>query len=70
MTAPPHLSPTAQKVLEVLRSNPGTAYSATDICELTDCSAGQAQIALDALVGAGLAVPQESTGGAATYVAT
>ena len=70
MTATPHLSPTAQKVLEVLRSTPGTPYAASDICELTDCTTGQAQIALDALVSAGLATTQESTRGAATYVAT
>jgi hypothetical protein len=70
MATTPNLSPTAQKVLEILRSNRGTPYAAIDICELTDCTTGQAQLALDALVSAGLAAPQESTRGAATYVAT
>ena len=70
MTTTPNLSPTAQKVLEILRSNRGTQYTASDICEMTDCSTSQAQIALDALVSAGLAAPQESKSGAATYVAT
>ncbi len=70
MTTTPNLSPTAQKVLEILRSNRGTAYAASDICEMTDCTTGQAQIALDALVSAGLATTQESKSGAATYVAT
>ena len=63
MATTPHRSPTKQQVLQIIQSNPGTPYSASDICELTDCSASQAQIALDALGSAGLAAPQESKRG-------
>jgi hypothetical protein len=66
-TAP--LSPTAQKVLELLRQNAGTPYTANDVCEVADCSTGQAQIALDALANAGLVERQQSAAGTATYIA-
>ncbi len=36
------LSPTTQKVLELLQQNRGTAYASTDVCEVADCSTGQA----------------------------
>ncbi|HSH81560.1 MAG TPA: hypothetical protein VLA19_23780 [Herpetosiphonaceae bacterium] len=63
------LSPTAQKVLELLQRNAGTPYSASDVCEVVDCSTGQAQIALDTLANAGLIERQVSTAGTSTYIA-
>ncbi len=68
MTATP-LSPTTQKVLELLQQNRGTAYASTDVCEVADCSTGQASIALETLAKAGLIERQESTFGAVTYAA-
>ena len=61
------LGPTAQKVLELLRQNPGTLYSADDVCEQADCSTSQAQIALETLANEGL-VEKQGQGLAATYV--
>ena len=63
------LSPTAQKVLDLLQQNAGTPYTASDVCEVADCSTGQAQIALDTLAEKGLIERQVSAAGAATYVA-
>ena len=63
------LSPTAQKVLELLRQSAGTPYSANDVCEVADCSTSQAQIALEVLANAGLVERQESAAGTTTYVA-
>ncbi len=63
------LSPTAQKVLEVLKRNAGTPYTANDVCEVADCSTGQAQIALEAIANAGLIERQQSTAGTMTYIA-
>ena len=63
------LSPTAQKVLQILQQNPGTPYAAADVCEVADCSTGQANIALEALANAGLVERQQSALGATTYVA-
>ena len=63
------LSPTAQKVLDILQQNQGVPYSASDVCEVADCSTGQAQVALDALAEAGLIERQQSAGGTMTYVA-
>ena len=63
------LSPTAQKVLDVLRQNKGVPHAANDVCEVADCSTGQAQVALDVLADAGLIERQQSAGGAVTYVA-
>ncbi len=60
------LSPTAQKVLQILQQNPGVPYTADDICEQADCSTGQAQIALDAIARAGLAERNEG-GSRPTY---
>ena len=68
MTTAP-LSPTAQKVLDLLQQHAGTPYSASDVCEVADCSTGQAQIALDALANAGLIQRQVSTAGTPTYSA-
>lgn len=64
------ISPTAQKVLQIMQQNRGTAYAPTDMCEVADCTTGQAQIALEALARAGLVQRQESVSGTATYVAT
>jgi predicted transcriptional regulator len=66
-TAP--LSPTAQKVLELLQKNTGTPYTATDVCEAIDCVTSQAQTALDTLAHTGLITREESAVGRATYVA-
>ena len=63
------LSPTAQKVLDVLQQNKGVPYGANDVCEVADCSTGQAQVALDGLADAGLIKRQESALGTVTYVA-
>ena len=63
------LSPTAQKVLTLLQQNQGVPYSASDVCEVADCSTGQAQMALDALAEAGLIERQQSALGSVTYVA-
>ena len=64
------LGPTAQKVLEILRQNRGTPYGPDDICEVADCSTGQAQIALETLANAGLIERQRSASGlTALYVA-
>ncbi len=63
------LSPTAQKVLDLLRQNKGVPYGASDVCEVADCSTGQAQMALDALAETGLIERQQSALGTVTYVA-
>ncbi len=63
------LSPTAQKVLDVLRQNRGVPYGANDVCEVADCSTGQAQVALNVLADAGLIERQQSASGTVTYVA-
>ncbi len=63
------LSPTAQKVLDLLRQNRGVPYGANDVCEVADCSTGQAQMALDVLADAGLIERQQSSAGTVTYVA-
>ncbi len=63
------LSPTAQKVLAILQQPRGTPYAANDVCEVADCSTGQANIALEALASAGLVERQRSASGAITYVA-
>ncbi len=62
------LSPTTKKVLELLQKNRGMAYGPNDICELADCSTGQAGIALETLAKAGLVERQENALGAATYI--
>ena len=67
-TAP--LSPTAQKVLEILQQNAGTPHTASDVCEVADCTTGQAEIALDTLANAGLIERQVSSAGSATYLAS
>ncbi len=64
-----HLGPTAQKVLALLQQNRGTPYAPDDICELADCSTGQARMALEALADAGQIERQQSTSGLVTYVA-
>ena len=63
------LSPTAQKVLAILQQNRGTPYTANDVCEVADCSTGQANVALEALANAGLVERQRSASGTITYVA-
>ena len=63
------LSPTAQKVLDLLQQNQGVPYAASDVCEVVDCSTGQAQVALDGLAEAGLIERQQSALGTVTYVA-
>ncbi len=63
------LSPTAQKVLDVLRQNKGVPHGANDVCEVADCSTGQAQVALDVLADADLIERQQSATGTVTYVA-
>ena len=63
------LGPTAQKVLALLQQNRGTPYAADDICELADCSTGQAQTALESLANAGQIERQQSASGRVTYVA-
>ena len=63
------LSPTAQKVLDLLQQNRGLPYGANDVCEVADCSTGQARVALDALADAGLIERQDSSVGTVTYVA-
>ncbi len=62
------LSPTAQQVLTLLQQNPGTAYAAEDICELADCSTGQAQAVLEALAHAGLIERRRGGRGPVLYV--
>ena len=63
------LGPTARKVLEILRQNKGTPYAADDLCELVDCSSGQAEVALASLTHAGMIEQQQSVSGKAMYVA-
>jgi predicted transcriptional regulator len=63
------LSPTAQKVLTLLQQNPGTPHSADDVCEVADCSTGQAQSVLESLANAGLIERQQGASGRPTYVA-
>jgi predicted transcriptional regulator len=63
------LGPTAQKVLELLQQNRGTAYSLDDVCEMVDCSSTQAQTALETLAHNGLIERQESVSGSVTYLA-
>ena len=63
------LSPTAQKVLDLLQQNRGVPYGASDVCEVADCSTGQAQMALEMLADGGLIERQQSAVGTVTYVA-
>lgn len=63
------LSPTAQKVFDLLRQNAGTPYAASDVCEALDCSPSQAQAALEMLAHAGMIDRQESPAGTDTFVA-
>jgi DNA-binding MarR family transcriptional regulator len=63
------LSPTDRKVLDFLWQNHGLPYAVSDVCEVADCSTGQAQVALDVLASAGLIERQQGTVGAETYVA-
>lgn len=63
------LGPTATKVLEVMRQNRGVPYAADDLCEMVDCSTGQAQVALASLAQAGLVDQQQSASGKTMYVA-
>ncbi len=63
------LSPTAQKVLDLLQQNKGLPYGASDVCEVADCSTGQAQVALDVLAKAGLIERQQNSFGTVTYIA-
>ena len=63
------LGPTAQKVLTLLQENRGTPYAADDVCELADCSTGQAQSVLEALANAGHVERQQGVGGRVSYVA-
>ncbi len=63
------LSPTAQKVLNIMQQHRGVPYTASDMCEVADCSTGQADIALEVLAKAGLIERQQSTAGATTYIA-
>ncbi len=63
------LSPTAQKVLELLQQNKGVPYGASDVCEVADCSTGLAQVALDVLADAGLIERQQNAFGTMTYIA-
>ncbi len=63
------LSPTAQKVLDLLRQNKGLPYGANDVCEVADCSTGQAQVALDVLAKASLIERQQNSFGTVTYIA-
>ncbi len=64
------LGPTAQKVLELLRSSRGTPHAADDVCEVADCSSSQAQVALESLAHAGLIERRETSSGIVTYVAS
>ncbi len=63
------LSPTAQKVLTLLQQDPGTPYTADDICEVADCSTGQARSVLETLANAGLIERQREVSGRVSYVA-
>lgn len=63
------LGPTAQKVLDLLRQNRGTAYTADDVCELVDCATTQARTALESLAHAGLVERRKSVSGMDAYVA-
>ena len=63
------LGPTAQKVLTLLQQNRGTPYAADDVCEVADCSTGQAQTALESLANAGKVERQQGPSGRVTYVA-
>jgi predicted transcriptional regulator len=63
------LSPTAHKVLALLQQNPGTPHTADDVCEVADCSTGQAQAVLESLAHAGLIERQQGASGRAAYVA-
>ncbi len=68
MTTNVPVGPTAQKVLDYLKQQRGTAFAASDVCEVVDCSTGQAQIALETLADAGLIERQASVLGTNTYV--
>lgn len=63
------LGPTAQKVLDLLQQSRGTPHAAGDVCEVADCSTGQAQIALETLADAGLIERTQGASGTVTYVA-
>ncbi len=63
------LGPTPKKVLEILQQNRGTPYGPDDVCEVADCSTGQAQLALETLANAGLIERQQNTAGRTMYVA-
>ena len=63
------VGPTAQKILELMQQNRGTAYTADDICERVDCSVSQAQTALETLAHRGLIDCREHDTGLDTYQA-
>jgi DNA-binding MarR family transcriptional regulator len=65
-----HLSPTEQKVLQILREHHDLAYTPTDISELMDSTPQLAQAALEALANHGLIERQKSAAGVTTaYIA-
>jgi len=62
------LGPTAQKILEYLKDNRGTAFTADDICEVVDCATTQARTALETLANAGFIERQQGVAGGVTYL--
>jgi predicted transcriptional regulator len=60
-------SPTVQSVLTLLQQHPGEYFTAEDVCEHTDCSTGQAQLALDTLANDGLVTKEPGSSGHPEY---
>ncbi len=63
------LCPTAEKVLAVLKENPGVHHTVEDVRELIDCTSTHTGCALEWLATAGLIERWESARRTVTYVA-
>ncbi len=62
------LGPTAQQVLNVMRSHPGELFSPEELTEHVDCTAMQVRLALETLLSHGLVEKERTAGGIDEYV--
>jgi predicted transcriptional regulator len=60
-------SPTAQQVLAFLQGRPGEYFTSDDICEQTDLSTSQAQVALETLANDGVIDKEQLASGRSEY---
>ena len=61
-------TPIEQRLLDLLRQNQGTAYTAHALSALVPCATNDARVALDALAQTGIIERQEAIGGPVTYI--